>query len=103
MNVKVKVSDLNHAQFGALDEILRTEYQFPEDGTRVFVQFQLTSMFERHAEMPAGELHQVLYLLEVIGRGGQLHKHGDVLCAVQPSQEIAGGVFPRPPREIRKG
>lgn len=88
MHARTKIKDLTSGQFDALDQILKTSYEFPEGTTRICVVFQLTEMHERHAEMPAEELAQAIYLLDLVGRGATLHAHGDRVCAVQASPAV---------------
>lgn len=88
MHIRTKIKDLTIDQFEALDQILKTSYEFPEGTTRVCAVFELTELHERHAEMPPAELAQAIYLLDLVERGATLHAHGDRVCAVQATPAI---------------
>lgn len=67
MRIQSTIADLNQRQWAIVQEMVRTQYEFPSEmATRVCAVFKREAL-ERHAQMPMAEYSEVMALLSMDG------------------------------------
>ena len=80
MRLKVEITELVLAQWDAVQRVVRTEYEFPENASRACVTL-VHGDEERHAEMP---LTALMGLLVVLGMTPSIEALNVALAALAP-------------------